>query len=272
MSQKRSLLALEEEIKALEAAAYGTQEEVEEVEEEEVEEEVVEEEAEEQPAKPLNTEEETFKKRYSDLRRHSSKQAEDLKALTAKVAEMEARTSDPAMLTKEEVLEWAEKNPQAAATIRALASEQVSRVAPKADEVEAIKAELQRTKELAVISKVHPDFEDVTTSDEFQDWADAQTTQMKGFIYSEKAEDVIFVLNTYKGLKKAPVKPTSDKAAASAVSRKGGAAEPVGTPKKSFSESQVRGMTLSEYEANQDAIQSAMAEGRFNYDLSGGAR
>lgn len=216
---------------------------------------------------PLSQEEETFKKRYSDLRRHSQKQADQIKQLEARIEAMENNKNSPDLPSAEEAEAWAKANPKAAAIIRALANEQV---APKNDDVLAIKQELERNKQEIRIKKVHPDFEDITSDDAFHDWAEAQTQSVQKLIYEGDADDVIWALSLYK---KEIAKDTSHKDAAKAVSKKAVSTAPNDDGgKRTFTESQVQKMTLQEYEKNETAIQEAVKNGSFVYDLSGGAR
>ena len=78
----------------------------------------------EQEAEPTNAEEKTFKKRYSDLRRHQQKQAEELKKeiddlkrqlSVAAQKEMKLPKSD------EDIEQWAEEYPDVAKIVETIA-------------------------------------------------------------------------------------------------------------------------------------------------------
>lgn len=257
----RSVKRLEEELAELERQTSGATEELEEEEAQETEEKEVE------TSAPLSQEEETFKKRYSDLRRHSQKQSNDLKEALARIEALEKAKNAPELPSAEEAEEWAKANPKAAAIIRALANEQVG---TKNDDVNAIKQELERNKQEARIKKAHPDFEDITGQDEFHDWVQKQIQSVQKLVYEGDADDVIWALTLYK--KETDVE-NPNKSAAKAVSKKANSAVPNDDGgKRSFTESQVQKMTLQEYEKNETAIQEAVKNGSFVYDLSGGAR
>lgn len=271
----RSVVRLEEEIAELEKA----QELVQEPQEEETPEEDFQEEPQqespplEEEEEPKSKEEETFKKRYSDLRRHSQKQAQEfkdkIKELEDKLGDMSRKQTLGNLPTKEEAEEWAKKNPKAAAIIRALATEQATTVAPSQEDVMSIKAELELTKQQSVIRKAHPDFDDIVADDDFHDWAEKQPPRIQDLVYEGSAEDVIWALDQYKASKKPKTDP--NKKAAEAVGSKGDA-KPETRKKKTFSESQVERMSMQEYEKNAEAIQEAISNGTFEYDLSGAAR
>ena len=70
---------------------------------------------------PLSKEEETFKKRFGDLRRYSQKKEKELQdqidALSRKL-EASAETSAVAPTSEEDVAAWVEANPKAAAALQ----------------------------------------------------------------------------------------------------------------------------------------------------------
>jgi len=218
----------------------------------------------------LTKDEETWKKRYSDLRRTSQKQMDDLKRLTKEVEDLKSTKTKPTLniSSVEEATKWARENPQAASIIRALANEQVG---SKEDDVKAIRLELEKNKQEARIKKAHPDFEDITASDEFHDWAESQPQTMQKLIYDGEAEDVIWALSAYKKEMVAnQINPTKE--AAKSVVNKLSSAPADGSGKKTFTESQVQKMSMAEYEKNEAAIAQSQRDGTFVYDLSGAAR
>lgn len=215
----------------------------------------------------VDQEEETFKKRYADLRRHSQKQSNELKEALSRIEALEKAKNAPDLPSAEEAEAWAKANPKAAAIIRALANEQVG---TKNDDVRAIQQELERTKQETRIKKVHPDFEDITSADEFHDWAENQTQSVQKLIYEGDADDVIWAISLYK---KETNTENPNKHAAKAVSKKASSTAPNDDGgKRTFTESQVQKMSLQEYEKHETAIQEAVKNGSFIYDLSGGAR
>lgn len=222
----------------------------------------------------LDAEELTWKKRFGDLRTLQQKTAQKVKELEAKQSSPKTTIPNPADL--EEITAWAEANPKAAAVIRALAGEQVKTstevFTPKFEDLDELKAELARTKAEKVIIKVHPDFLDVTSTDKFHDWAQEQVQSVQDIIYDGSAEEVIWALTAYK--KYAEEKSSDPKRdAALTVKGKTTKIEPKNTVGEGrFSESQVKSMSLAEYEKNEPKIAESMSNGSFIYDLSGGAR
>lgn len=262
----RSVKRLEDEIAELEKSVNGASEE-EEIEQEEEEVQEPSPSLEEKDETPLTKEEETFKKRYSDLRRHSQKLADDLKEAQAAIADLKKQKTSPGLPTAEEAEEWAKANPKAAAIIRAIA---LGETASTSEEINTIKDKLNRAEQEARIFKVHPDFEDITSEDQFHDWAEQQPQSVQKLIYSSSADDVIWAIGQYK--KEKADKPNPKKEAAKAVSSKTSSAEPKTEGKGRFTESMVNRMSMQEYEKNEAAIQESIRNGTFIYDLSGAAR
>jgi len=64
---------------------------------------------------------------------------------------------------------------------------------------------------------------------------------------------------------------TKSKSAAHAVGRTS-SSTPKAAGRASFSESQVQNMSMHEYSKQEAAIEEAMSNGNFDYDISGGAR
>merc|ERR1711998_255863 len=83
-----------------------------------------EEESPEQEAEPTSAEDKTFKKRYSDLRRHQQKQAEEFES---ELAELKRQLSDATKKemklpkSDEDIEEWAKDYPDVAAIVETIA-------------------------------------------------------------------------------------------------------------------------------------------------------
>lgn len=264
----RSVKRLEDEIAELERLSLGEQEgeeELEQVGEEDTKPAVQEEVKETVELGPEDKEEASFKKRYSDLRRHSQKVADDLKEAQATISGLKNSTSG--LPSAEEAATWAKENPKAAAIIRSIAANEAS---SSVEEVSAIKEKLNRAEQEARIFKVHNDYEEVTGEDSFHEWAESQPASVQKLIFSNSADDVIWSLSQYK--KEMAKTPDAKKEAAKAVSSKATSAEPRDASKGRFTESQVGKMSVQEYEKHEEAINASVRDGTFVYDRSGAAR
>lgn len=230
------------------------------------------------PDKPLSKEEESFKKRYGDLRRHmqqKEKEWEDrLKAL-----EGGSKTLTPPK-SEEDIEAWVNKHPDVAAIVQAMAAKEADKrfsgAEQRLQELDEERFEVQRQRAENVILKSHSDFNEIKVSDEFHNWAEEQPKWVQDAVY-ENADDpksVIRVLDLYKvdmGMTKT-AKKQSTREAASSVKVTSRPSIEEDEASNYFSETQVSKMSDREYEKNQDKILEAMRTGKFKYDLSGGAR
>jgi len=291
MAEEATIMA--EEVKPEKKVAFAnrkyTNEEKRKKEEEELEQMMkeqrgeAEETAEPEEAEPTNAEEKTFKKRYSDLRRHQQKQAEDFKKeidilksqlSTAAQKEMRLPKSD------EDIEQWAADYPDVAAIVETIAMKKAREQSVALEErVKAIdEMQLSATKEKAEVElmRMHPDFGEIRDSDEFHDWAEEQPKWVQDALYdndndARAAARAIDLYKADKGISKEKLK--SNKDAAKSVSTKNSRSTPQKDEASSYlKESDVQKMSAQEYEKNSDEIMEAIRSGKFVYDVSGSAR
>lgn len=233
---------------------------------------------EEPPAQ--NPEEESFKKRYGDLRRHMQQKESYWQSELEKMKEqLDSATRQQIKFPKtdEEIEQWTKKYPDVAAIIdtiaRKRASELLSEGEKRLEKVEKMREDLIRKEAEQELLRLHPDFAEIRTDPAFHEWAKDQSRFVQDALYrnntdAKAAAEAIDLYKYHKGI--AARKKGADKGAAAAVTARGGT--PATTGKKKFSESQVAKMSSAEYEKNEDAIFEAMRKGEFVYDISGGAR
>lgn len=239
--------------------------------------------AEPEEAEPTNAEEKTFKKRYSDLRRHQQKQAEDFKKeIDALKKQLGDATQKEMQLPKsdEDIEEWAKEYPDVAAIVETIATKKAREQASALEErVKAIdEMQISATKEKAEVElmRMHPDFGEIRDSDEFHDWAEEQPKWVQDALYdndndARAAARAIDLYKADKGIGKE--KPKSNKDAAKSVSTKNSRSTPQKDEASSYlKESDVQKMSAQEYEKNSDEIMEAIRSGKFVYDVSGSAR
>lgn len=282
----------EEELRKLMAQARG---ETEEPTEEETTEEVTQEEPEtqesaaeevqERKAEPkeepkLSKEEESFKKRYGDLRRHMQEKEQEYKLELEKIkAQLDKSAKNELVLPKseEEIAAWAKKYPDVAAIVEAIAdkkaSERSSDLDKRLKEIEELRVQAKKDKAEAELMSLHPDFAEIRAADEFHEWAESQPKWVQDALYEnvDDARSVARVIDLYKadkGITKQK-STSSDKAAASSVNAKTRNTPEADDSKSFFRESQVNKMSTKEYEKNADAIMDAIRSGKFIYDVSG---
>jgi len=291
MAEEATIMA--EEVKPEKKVAFAnrkyTNEEKRKKEEEELEQMIkeqrgeAEETAEPEEAEPTNAEEKTFKKRYSDLRRHQQKQAEDLKKeIDSLKSQLSDATKKEMRLPKsdEDIEQWAADYPDVAAIVETIAMKKAREQSVALEErVKAIdEMQLSATKEKAEVElmRMHPDFGEIRDSDEFHDWAEEQPKWVQDALYdndndARAAARAIDLYKADKGI--GQEKPKSNKDAAKSVSTKNSRSTPQKDESSSYlKESDVQRMSAQEYEKNSDEIMEAIRSGKFVYDVSGSAR
>lgn len=233
---------------------------------------------------PASAEEKTFKKRYSDLRRHQQKQAEEFKVEIDKLkAQLSEATRKEIKLPKsdDDIEKWAADYPDVAAIIETIALKKAREQSQQLeDQVKVInEMQLSATKEKAEVElmKLHPDFGEIRDSDDFHEWADEQPKWVQEALYENDndARSAARAIDLYKsdrniGKEK---KSKNDKSVAEAVNTKNTRTKPQENEASSYlKESEVQRMSAQEYEKKSDEIMEAIRSGKFIYDISGSAR
>ena len=239
---------------------------------------------EEVEAEPTNAEEKTFKKRYSDLRRHQQKQAEEFKTeLAALKTQLEQATKKEMKLPKsdEDIEQWASDYPDVAAIVETIAmkkaAEQSSALEERMKAIDELQNSATKEKAEAALMQLHPDFDEIRDSDDFHEWADEQPKWVQDALYENDndARSAARAIDLYKadrGISK-ETKSKSGKDAAKAVGTKNSRSKPQSDESATYlKESQVQKMSPQEYEKNSDEIMEAIRSGKFIYDVSGSAR
>jgi hypothetical protein len=238
---------------------------------------------EEKEAEPTSAEEKTFKKRYSDLRRHQQKQAEEFKAeLAAMKSQLESATKKEMKLPKsdEDIEQWAADYPDVAAIVETIAMkkarEQSTALEDRLKVIDEMQYSATKEKAEAALMQMHPDFDEIRDSDAFHDWAEEQPKWVQDALYDNDndARSAARAIDLYKadmGIAKS--KPTKDKDAAKSVSTRNSRSRPQDDESSTYlKESQVQKMSPQQYEKMSDEIMEAIRSGKFIYDVSGSAR
>lgn len=243
----------------------------------------VEEKPEPEEAEPKNAEEKTFKKRYSDLRRHQQQQSEDfkkeietLKSQLSKAAQKEMRLPK----SDDDIEQWAKDYPDVAAIVETIATkkarEQSTALEERMKAIDELQTSATKEKAEAELMRIHPDFGDIRESDDFHNWADEQPKWVQDALYDNDndARSAARAIDLYKAdMGIAKDKSKSNKDAARSVSTKNSRSKPQNNESSSYlKESEVQKMSAQEYEKNADEIMEAIRSGKFMYDVSGSAR
>lgn len=234
---------------------------------------------------PLTAEEETFKKRYGDLRRHEQEQAA-ANASRIKALEDQLREATKASIkypkTEDELAEWVSKYPDVAAMIETMILRKTNtgndEVVETRQKVEELTRSLAAERAMARLIQLHPDFLEIRADPAFHDWASKKSKRVQDALYENDtdAEAAAEVVDLYKaelakvGKLAAPA-PRADRGAATAV-RAPAASAPVGEGQHVWKESDVEKMSERDYNRYEKEIDAARASGKFVYDISGAAR
>ena len=227
----------------------------------------------------LSAEERTYKKRYSDLRKHLNKQSEEIKELKAQMAEAAKGQLLPPK-SDEEIDAWTKKYPEIASIVETkaakIAEEKFAKADKRLQEIDKLNAETQRTKAENAIRKIHPDFDELRESDDFHNWAGEQPKWVQDALYEnlDDPRSVVRVIDLFKvdnGMDIKSKKKTTKEAASQVKTKRTTKIDGEGVSGQIL-ESQVQKMSAKEYEARSDDIMEAIRSGKFVYDISGGAR
>ena len=233
-------------------------------------------------AEPTTAEEKTFKKRYSDLRRHQQKQTEELKTeINALKSQLEQSTKKQIKLPKsdEDIETWAKEYPDVAAIVETIAmkkaAEQSASLEQRVKALDDMQQDVSKQRAETELLQMHPDFDEIRNDDDFHTWAEEQPKWIQDALYENDndARSAARAIDLYKADRNLTTKKTSNKDAAKSVSTKGKRNKPVENESSSFlRESDVQRMTAKEYENKSDEIMEAIRQNKFVYDVSGSAR
>lgn len=233
----------------------------------------------------LDAEEQTYKKRYGDLRTHLNSVVERHRAEMQQMQEQINKLSQKEFKlpkTEEELAEFAQKFPDVYKVIESV-SLKYANEATKTLEKEVLSVREQarmaaREKAEAQLMKLHPDFDEIRQDPAFHEWAKTQPAFIQDALYKNDTDYMAAsrAIDLYKadtGVSKKR-KPKSDKAkeAAAMVTTSRGTDPAAANSGDVVRESEVARMSAVEYEANEERIMKAIRSGKFVYDISGAAR
>ena len=232
---------------------------------------------------PTNAEEKTFKKRYSDLRRHQQKQTDELKAeINNLKIQLEQSTKKQMQLPKsdEDIESWAKEYPDVAAIVETIAikkaNEQQASLEERVKALDDMQQSVSKQRAETELLQMHPDFDEIRNDDDFHAWAEEQPQWVQNALYENDndARSAARAIDLYKADRNITTKkPKKDKDAAKSVSAKDSRSKPQDNEANTYlRESQVNKMSAQEYEARSDEIMEAIRSGKFIYDMSGSAR
>lgn len=234
------------------------------------------------PQKETKEAEHDYKKRYDDLKKHYDSKVTEFKeeiaslrdTMNSRAVEMPRGVTPPR--TQEELDEFKERYPDVFEVVQTVASMQTeSQVLKLRDEIGTIKEReknLEKEKAYEELLRLHPDFDELKTTDQFLSWLEEQPQTLSDGIYKNNTDArwAARVVDLYKadaGLTKTK-KSKRQESAAEAVTKP--TAKEVATDpnagKRVFKASQIAKMKPWEFEKLESEIDSARAEGRIDFN------
>ena len=223
-----------------------------------------------------------YKKRYDDLKRHYDSKVNEFKqeisslkeAMTTKAVDMPSGV--PVPRTPEELENFKNRYPDVFEVVQTVATLQTeSQVSQLRDEIGTIKErekELEKQKAYEELLRLHPDFDELKSTNEFLSWLEEQPETLSDGIYKNNTDArwAGRVVDLYKadvGLNK-PKKSKRQASAADAVTKTAAREVPTDSNanKRVFKASQIAKMKPWEFEKLESEIDSARAEGRIDYN------
>jgi len=143
--------------------------------------------------RPETAEERVFKKRYDDLKRHYDTTVLKFKDEVSKLKEQLASGVQEFKPPKDknELSAWRQKYPDVYDIIKTIAIEEADQkaklVETKLKSLEDAQVEVSLQKAEVELAKLHPDYKEIRSSDEFHKWAEEQDDTIQGWLYSNNS-------------------------------------------------------------------------------------
>ena len=226
--------------------------------------------------RPENAEERVFKKRYDDLKRHYDstlgKHKDEVRTLRTQLENSTKQFVPPK--SKTELESWRKEYPDVYEMVETIAMNKADSRAKemegKYQNLQVQQEQINKEKAEVDLLKIHPDFNEIRSKDEFHDWATKQDPVIQDWLYENTsnaslAGRAIDLYKMDKGIGKYSNKEEKDikKEAAKAVSKTKKAESIDGAkPKKVWSNAAISKMSVREYAKYEEEIDKAVREGR----------
>ena len=226
--------------------------------------------------RPENAEDRVFKKRYDDLKRHYDstlgKHKDEVRTLRTQLESSTKQFVPPK--SKEELESWRKEYPDVYEMVETIAMNKADSRAKemegKYQNLQVQQEQINKEKAEVDLLKIHPDFNEIRSKDEFHDWATKQDPVIQDWLYENTsnaslAGRAIDLYKMDKGIGKYSNKEEKDikKEAAKAVSKTKKAESIDGAkPKKVWSNAAISKMSVREYAKYEEEIDKAVREGR----------
>ena len=225
--------------------------------------------------RPAKAEDRVFKKRYDDLKKHYdstiNKHKDEVRNLRTQLESSTKQFVPPK--SKDELEAWRKEYPDVYDMVETIAmnkaTTQSAELENKFKTLQVQQQQIAKEKAEVELLKIHPDFNDIRTKDEFHQWAEKQDPTIQGWLYenTSNAKLAARAIDLYKmdrGLSKLTKKEEKDvkKEAAKAISKTKKAIDSDVPKKKVWTTSEISKLKPHEFEKFEKDIDLARLEGR----------
>ncbi len=224
--------------------------------------------------RPAKAEDRVFKKRYDDLKKHYdstlNKHKEELSSLRTQLESSTTQFVPPK--SKDELEAWRKEYPDVYDMVETIAinkaTTQTADLENKYKDLQLQQEQIAKEKAEVELLKLHPDFNDIRSKDDFHEWAEQQDPTIQGWLYentsnSKLAARAIDLYKADRGISKAK-KQDSDlkKEAAKAISKTKKSTDTDIPKKKIWTTSEIGNLKPHQFEKLEKEIDLARLEGR----------
>ena len=224
--------------------------------------------------RPAKAEDRVFKKRYDDLKKHYDstidKHKNELSSLRTQLESSTTQFVPPK--SKSELEAWRKEYPDVYDMVETIAinkaTTQTADLENKYKDLQLQQEQIAKEKAEVELLKLHPDFNDIRSKDDFHEWAEQQDPTIQGWLYentsnSKLAARAIDLYKADRGISKAK-KQDSDlkKEAAKAISKTKKSTDTDIPKKKIWTTSEIGNLKPHQFEKLEKEIDLARLEGR----------
>jgi len=224
--------------------------------------------------RPVNAEEKVFKKRYDDLKRHYDSTITKHKGEVSTLKKQLEDTDIVPPKSAQELETWKLKYPDVYDIMKSVAitesKEQAKSVETKLETLEQAQSQLSKEKAELELLKLHPDFKDIRSTDDFHEWAKNQDQTIQSWLYDNTSNHILCAraIDLYKMDKgfsssKKSNKDVRKEAAKVVTTTRKDTGKNIGE-KKIWSVSEISKLKPQQYVKLEKEIDLARAEGRIS--------
>ena len=224
--------------------------------------------------RPAKAEDRVFKKRYDDLKKHYdstiNKHKEELQSLRTQLESSTKQIVPPK--SKEELEAWRKEYPDVYDMVETIAinkaTTQTADLENKYKDLQLQQEQIAKEKAEVELLKLHPDFNDIRSKDDFHEWAEQQDPTIQGWLYENTANSKLAAraIDLYKAdrniVKAKKEEKDIKKEAAKAVSKTKKATDTDVPKKKIWTTSEIASLKPHQFEKFEKDIDLARLEGR----------